>query len=73
MMMMMVVMMMMIIIKHISCYVVVCLFFSQELTPMKSGLYIQVAQFEHAGLYECSAVSALQSDRKSAWLTVIGK
>ncbi|XP_041372375.1 contactin-like [Gigantopelta aegis] len=46
--------------------------FVQELTPIKSGLYIQNAQFHHAGEYQCSAVSALQSDTRSAYLKVVG-
>ena len=37
------------------------------------GLYLTRAQFEHTGVYECTALTTLHSDSRSAVLTVIGK
>ena len=36
------------------------------------GLYVTQAQFEHTGTYECTALTTLHSDTRSAILTVTG-
>ncbi|KAH9505461.1 hypothetical protein Btru_057388 [Bulinus truncatus] len=41
-------------------------------SPGKTGLYIQQVTFVHSGLYECQASTTLNSDKRGAFLTVVG-
>ncbi|XP_059143643.1 contactin-like [Physella acuta] len=38
----------------------------------KTGLYIQQVNLHHAGYYECQATTTLSSDKRGAFLTVVG-